>query len=159
MKFLSTRFGALEVSDGSILTFPSGILGFPDWSCYVILDHDTDAPFKWLHCVEEPSLAFVILDPALFDANYRLEITAEVLAEVKGIRADSLTLAVILTVPSDDPSRITANLRGPLLMNPHTRLCKQMVLPDEYPTRYPIFSIPSARRSSQTEPLSEAIPV
>jgi len=158
MKFSSTRFGSLEVHDGSILTFPSGILGFPDWSRYVILDHDTDAPFKWLHCVEEPSLAFVILDPALFDANYTVEIPAEVLAEVKGTTADSLTLAVILTIPSEDPGRITANLRGPLLMNSHTRLCKQMVLSDEYPTRYPIFSISSERRPLQAESRAYPIP-
>jgi flagellar assembly factor FliW len=158
MKFSSTRFGTLEVSDGSILTFPSGILGFPDWTRYVILDHDTDAPFKWLHCVEEPGLAFVILDPALFDANYRVEISAEVLAEVKGVAAGALTLAVILTIPSEDPGRITANLRGPLLMNPSTKLCKQMVLSDEYPTRYPIFAMPSVRQPLQTESRSEAIP-
>ena len=158
MKFSSTRFGTLEVSDNSILTFPSGILGFPDWSRYVILDHDTDAPFKWLHCVEEPGLAFVILNPALFYANYRVEISDEVLAEVKGTAADGLTLAVILTIPSEDPGRITANLRGPLLMNPTTRLCKQMVLSDEYPTRYPVFSIPSVRQSVQTESRSETIP-
>ena len=158
MKFSSTRFGTLEVSDDSILTFPSGILGFPDWTRYVILDHGTDAPFKWLHCIEEPSLAFVVLDPVLFHANYRVEIPDDVLAEVKGTAADGLTLAVILTIPSEDPGRITANLRGPLLMNPTTRLCKQMVLSDEYPTRYPVFSIPSVRQSGQTESRSETIP-
>jgi flagellar assembly factor FliW len=158
MEFSSTRFGTLEVPDTSILTFPSGILGFPDWTRYVILDHDTEAPFKWLHCVEEPSLAFVILDPALFHANYRVEITAEVLAEVKGTAADALTLAVILTIPSEDPGRITANLRGPLLMNHGTRLCKQMVVSDEYPTRYPIFSMTAVRQPAQTESQSEAIP-
>jgi flagellar assembly factor FliW len=158
MKFSSTRFGTLEVSDDSILTFPSGILGFPDWTRYVILDHGTDAPFKWLHCIEESSLAFVVLDPVLFHANYRVEIPDDVLAEVKGTAADGLTLAVILTIPSEDPGRITANLRGPLLMNPTTRLCKQMVLSDEYPTRYPIFSIPSVRQSVQTESRSETIP-
>ena len=85
MKFSSTRFGALEVSDTSILTFPSGILGFADWTRYVILDHGTDAPFKWLHCIEKSSLAFVVLDPVLFHANYRVEIPDDVLAEVKGL--------------------------------------------------------------------------
>lgn len=158
MKFASTRFGDLEVSDDSILTFPSGILGFPDWSRYVILDHDTDAPFKWLHCVEESSLAFVIIDPACFHPNYRVELPAEVLAEVKGTEADGLTLAVILTIPSDDPGRITANLRGPLVLNPQTRLCKQMVLSDDYPTRYPIFSMPVMRLPMEVESQSEAIP-
>lgn len=158
MKFASTRFGNLEVSDDSILTFPSGILGFPDWSRYVILDHDTDAPFKWLHCVEESSLAFVIIDPACFHPNYRVELPAEVLAEVKGTETDGLTLAVILTIPSDDPGRITANLRGPLVLNPQTRLCKQMVLSDEYPTRYPIFSMPVMQLPLEVESQTEAIP-
>lgn len=158
MKFSSTRFGSLEVPDSSILTFPSGILGFPDWSRYVILDHDTDAPFKWLHCVEEASLAFVILDPSVFYANYQVEISAEVLTEVKGTAADALTLAVILTIPSEDAAGVTANLRGPLLMNPETRLCKQMVLSDEYPTRYPIFAMPNVRQTVETESRTEAIP-
>ena len=158
MKFSSTRFGSLEVPDSSILTFPSGILGFPDWSRYVILDHDTDAPFKWLHCVEEASLAFVILDPSVFYANYQVEISAEVLTEVKGTAADALTLAVILTIPSEDAGGVTANLRGPLLMNPETRLCKQMVLSDEYPTRYPIFAMPNVRQTVRTESRAEAIP-
>jgi flagellar assembly factor FliW len=36
-----------------------------------MLDHDTDAPFKWLQCVEEPQLAFVILDPAFFKPDYQ----------------------------------------------------------------------------------------
>lgn len=158
MEFSSTRFGTLEVPDSSILTFPTGILGFPEWTRYVMLDHDTDAPFKWLHCIEESSLAFVILDPALFHADYRIELPAEALAEIKGTAADALTLAVILTIPSDDPGRITANLRGPLLMNPGTRLCKQMVLSDEYPTRYPVFSCQAVHQPAQTESQSEAIP-
>ena len=157
MEFSSTRFGTLEVPDTSILTFPSGILGFPDWTRYVILDYDTDAPFKWLHCIEESNLAFVILDPALFHANYRVEITAEALAEVKGTAADALTLAVILTIPSEDPGRITANLRGPLLMNPRTRRCKQLVLTEDYPTRYPVFSAPTHAERSQIHLLTEAI--
>jgi len=157
MKFSSTRFGVMNVADESLLTFPSGILGFPDWTRYVILDHDTEAPFKWLHCVEESSLAFVILDPSLFDATYRVEISPEVLAEVKGTAEDALTLAVILTIPSDDPGRITANLRGPLLLNPRTRLCKQMVLSDDYPTRYPVFTLSGNASSGHHEPRTHTI--
>ena len=53
---------------------------------------------------------------------------------------------------------ITANLRGPLLMNPSSRLCKQMVLSEDYPTRYPIFSMPPVCQPVQAEAQSEAIP-
>ena len=141
MKFVSTRFGNLEVDDGSLLTFPSGILGFPDRTRYVILDHDTDAPFKWLHCVDQADLAFVIIDPAFFKPDYRVQLAAEALAEIHaGPDCQDLTIAVILTIPSHDPSRITGNLRGPLVMNPRSRLCKQVVLSDDCPTRYPVFA-------------------
>ncbi len=154
MKCRSTRFGTFEVSDDQLLVFPSGILGFPDWTKYVILDHDTDAPFKWLQCVEEPHLAFVILDPALFKPDYHITITADALIEIQKLEDDELSVVTILTIPSDDPTAVTANLRGPLVMNHRTRLCKQLVLPEELPTRYPLFAVaPAAANQSPSQPL------
>jgi flagellar assembly factor FliW len=158
MNVSSTRFGLVDISAEALLTFPSGLLGFPEWTRYVMLDHDTDAPFKWLHCAEEASLAFVVIDPALFNENYQVTISPEAMFEVQGSETDEVTLAVILTIPSDDPSAVTANLRGPLLMNPRTRLCKQLVLSEDYPTRYPVFSAPRHAEIDQTLPLAEAIP-
>ena len=158
MNVASTRFGNLNVSPEALLTFPSGLLGFPEWTSYVMLDHDTNAPFKWLHCAEEASLAFVVIDPALFNKNYQVAISPEARGEVEGSETDELGLAVILTIPSDDPSAVTANLRGPLLMNPRTRLCKQLVLSEDYPTRYPVFPAPRHAERGQILPLAEAIP-
>jgi flagellar assembly factor FliW len=139
MKCHSTRFGTFNVEEDSILTFPCGLLGFHEFHRYVILDHDREAPFKWLQSLEEPALAFVIIDPGLFLDNYRIEVPREALSEVQGGETEAMATAVILTIPSDDPGRITANLRGPLLMNPRTKLCKQLVLSDEFPTRHPLF--------------------
>jgi flagellar assembly factor FliW len=135
----SSRFGQLNIDDDKVLTFPAGLLGFPESRRYVLLDHDTEAPFKWLQSLDEPAVAFVIIDPDLLLADYRIEVSGEAMAEVHGSEADELSTAVILTIPSDDPGRMTANLRGPLLMNQHTKLCKQLVLSDEYPTRHPLF--------------------
>ena len=158
MHVASTRFGNLNVPAEALLTFPSGVLGFPEWTRYVMLDHDTDAPFKWLHCVEEASLAFVVIDPALFNPNYQVAISPEARVEVEGNETDGLSLAVILTIPSDDPSAVTANLRGPLLMNPRTRLCKQLVLTEDYPTRYPVFSTAIHVEGGLIPACAEAIP-
>lgn len=152
MKCTSSRFGIFEVADDTVLSFPSGLLGFPDQHRYVILDHDTDVPFKWLQSLDESALAFVVIDPALFHADYRVDFTHEALAEVGSGEGEEMTLAVILTIPSDDPGRVTANLRGPLLMNPRTRLCKQLVLSDEFPTRYPLFPVASAARAGLPVP-------
>lgn len=137
----SSRFGTLEINDDSVLTFPSGLLGFPESRRYVILDHDTEAPFKWLQSLDEPALAFVIIDPDLLLADYHIEVAGDALAEVQGNEEGDLATAVILTIPSEDPGRMTANLRGPLLMNQRTKLCKQLVLSDEFPTRHPLFPV------------------
>lgn len=142
MKCQSTRFGTFEVNDDTLLVFPSGILGFPEWSKYVLLDHDTEAPFKWLQCVEEPQLAFVILDPDFFKPDYQIEVSLDALIEIQKQDSDELSVVTILTIPSDDPTAVTANLRGPLVMNHRTRLCKQLVLSEDWPTRYPLFSAP-----------------
>ena len=158
MNVASTRFGILNVPPETLLTFPSGLLGFPEWTRYVMLDHDTDAPFKWLHCVEEASLAFVVIDPASFNRNYQVTISEEARCEVEGNETDELSLVVILTIPSADPSAVTANLRGPLLMNPRTRLCKQLVLTEDYPTRYPVFPAHTHLEANQNAALAEAIP-
>jgi flagellar assembly factor FliW len=152
MKYTSSRLGTFEIKEENVLTFPSGLLGFPESQRYVMLDHDTAAPFKWLQSLDEPALAFVIINPDLLLTNYRVEVPAEAMAEVQGGGENDITTAVILTIPSDDPGRITANLRGPLLMNPRTRLCKQLVLSDEFPTRHPLFPLtaPDATTADQS---------
>lgn len=139
MKCTSTRFGSFEVRDESIVTFPSGLLGFSEQQRYVILDHDTEAPFKWLQSVEEPTLAFVILDPTTFYSDYHIDVPADAMAETRAVEREDLALVVILTIPSDDPGRITANLRGPLVISHKTKLGKQLVLSEDFPTRHPLF--------------------
>jgi flagellar assembly factor FliW len=156
MKCTSTRFGLFEVPDESIICFPSGLLGFPEQRRYVILDHDTDAPFKWLQSVEEPGLAFVILDPATFHPDYQVDLPDDALAEIRAGEREGFALVVILTIPSDDPGRITANLRGPLVISHQTKLGKQLVLSEDFPTRHPLFPVsgpPSAEMVQASRPV------
>jgi flagellar assembly factor FliW len=94
--------------------------------------------------VEQADLAFVIIDPTLFKPDYRVSPSPEALAEIHATSGQDLVMAVLLTIPSDDPGRVTANLRGPLVMNPETRLCKQVVLSEDCPTRYPLFTLEQA---------------
>ena len=48
-------------------------------------------------------------------------------------------VCVILVVPND-PKQITANLRGPIVINPELRLGIQLVLAgEEFPVHAPLF--------------------
>ena len=42
----STRFGDMECPEDRMLKIPSGIIGFPASTRYLILDHDRDVPFQ-----------------------------------------------------------------------------------------------------------------
>ena len=49
MKINTLRFGELEVSEDQIFHFPMGILGFASSKSFVIIDLESQKPFKWLH--------------------------------------------------------------------------------------------------------------
>ncbi len=140
MKIDTTRFGLLEVDEATLLTVPEGIIGFPESTRYVILDSSRQPAFKWLQSVQEPHLAFVIVEPAVVKHDYRFAVGIEELTEIGAEGPEDLTVFIILTVPSPDPASITANLRGPVIVNARTRVAKQVVLHQEFPTRYPIFN-------------------
>lgn len=139
MKIQTSRFGEIEVNEDMLLTFPAGIIGFPESTRYIILEHDRPAPFRWMQSVDEPDLAFAIADPADVQPDYQVTVRAEDLADLGSPDEGDILLFVILTVRSADPSDMTANLRGPIAANVSTRRAKQLVLADELPTRAPLF--------------------
>jgi flagellar assembly factor FliW len=144
MKITTSRFGELECREEVLVRFPSGIIGFPRSTRYIILDHDREAPFKWLQSVDEGDLAFVIMDPRLFKPDYQATMEPAALADLGSPANEDLILFVLLTVPSGDPDRITANLKAPVVVHEPTRKAKQIILHDELPTRYPLFAQPVA---------------
>ncbi len=140
IKFESTRFGSLEVAEDRVISFPAGILGFPDARRFVMIDHKGDIPFKWLQSVDEPEVAFITINPLLIKEDYKLSINESDIADIGKYEAESLAFLVILTIPNDNPKGTTANLRGPLVINSNTNTAKQVVLQnDTYPIKYPLY--------------------
>ncbi len=66
------RFGELEIADSDIITMDDGLLGFPEYHRYVLASNPDQAPFLWLQCVDEPDLAFVVVNPYLFFPGYQV---------------------------------------------------------------------------------------
>lgn len=139
MRVQTSRFGEIEVDEANVVTFSAGIIGFPSMTRYVLRDHDRDMPFQWLQSLDNGDLAFIVMNPTLVTMDYRVALGPQEIADLGSSNADDLTLWVILTVPSPDPNRITANLQGPIIINTKTHYGKQLVLREEHPTRYPLF--------------------
>ena len=138
----TTRFGQLTVPGTQLITIPDGLLGFPTATRYVILHHDQDQgiPFRWLQSVEHPALAFVIVDPWILKPDYALELSDEVCESLQLSEEEGPLIFSIVTVPLE-PAMMTANLQGPLVVNPASRLGQQVVLTNHpYTTRHLILS-------------------
>ena len=82
MKYLTSRFGEIGFEEKDILFLPKGILGFSQLSKYVIIEKSEYDPFKWLQSVEDPDVAFVIVNPTLLFPNYKLEVHEKELEEL-----------------------------------------------------------------------------
>ena len=143
MQIATTRFGALEVQEEQIIHIPNGIVGFPDDRKYILLEQKKGSPFIWLQSVANGALAFVLIDPLLFKPDYKVEIGED--AEDLGLKnggneAQIMAIVNILNRGEDGkPIAITANLLGPIVINPQKRLAKQVVLyGGQYSHRHPI---------------------
>ena len=139
MRINTKRFGELEIDPKNVLTFPNGLLGFKDVRDYILIDPSENSPLKWLQSVDVPELAFVVTDPLLFKPDYEIRIYRTDLEDIEVTDPDHVIQLVIVTVPRD-PSKMTANLKGPLLINTENNMGKQLVLDDsEYELKYQLL--------------------
>lgn len=136
----STRFGRIEVDKEAVITFSQGLFGFENYRRFVVLCPDEKSPFRWLQSMEEPSLAFVVIEPRYFMPDYAPTIS-DADAEAIGLNADTPYLIfVVVTIPPGKPEQMTANLMGPILVNAETRMARQVIVEDEcYTTKHSIL--------------------
>lgn len=129
----------MTVEDEQIIEFPDGVLGFDYIKKFALLEEE-GSPFQWLQAIDEPSLAFVIISPLSFIDEYSLVISQGDLDDVEAKTPEELLVFSIVTIPSDNPSAMTANLQGPIIVNPEKRKGKQAIsLSDKYRVRHNIM--------------------
>ena len=136
----TTRFGTVSVSEEDILTFPEGMLGFSKLNEYVLIERVDDSLFLWMQAVKKPSVAFPLLEPQILEKGYKVDLAEE---DRETLDLDNLSQCkafAIITIPSD-PTKMTANLKAPIVINLKKRLAKQVILhAQDYPIRQAIFS-------------------
>lgn len=143
MHIETTRFGALDVEERKVITFPDGMPGFEEHRLFTLVPHHTagggkGSPFVWLQSLEDGGLAFLAMEPHQAFPDYaprvpRAELESLALTE----EAARPRLYSLLTIPQGDPGGITANLLAPVVVNARARVAKQIVLnTDQYGLRH-----------------------
>lgn len=139
MKVQSSRFGELEIAPTDIVEFSDGLLGFPDCKRFTLLADAAHEPFMWMQSLDEPALAFVVLDPLLVEPDYRVETNPTDIEELEIQDPTKAHILVIVSIP-ENPMEMTANLKGPIIVNPENRKATQLVLvTDRYQTKHPVM--------------------
>ena len=133
----STRFGTLEVPKESVIEFPAGMIGFPRYTRYIMLEHKP--PFSWLQSLDEPDLAFVVVDGFEFGDSYRVK-PPQNDKDVPFAENDEFAILVIVTV-RPNPADTTANLKAPLFVNVEMRKGVQVIFDNpNFSTRFPLWA-------------------
>jgi flagellar assembly factor FliW len=133
--------GRVTVSENQIITFPSGLPGFPNFRRYTLLNSHLKSPFYCLQCLDDPSLAFLLTEPAAVVPDYRPKKSVNDLKDLQAASIDDLQILVTLTIPPGRPREMTANLMSPLLINQARGLGKQVVIDKpQYSHQHPVIT-------------------
>ena len=139
MEIESSRFGRLVIDDERVMTFPNGLLGFPDHTRFALIQTGEENYFFWLQSVDEPNLAFVVTDPTIFFKDYDVPVRDETRTDLKLSDEAFLQVFVICNKVGE---WLTGNLLGPILVNAQNRLAQQVVLTEKkWTTRQPLLRL------------------
>lgn len=139
---INTRlFNEVEVDEEKKLTFPGGIIGFPDLQNFVLI-HDeekSDGSIRWMQSIEEPNFAMPVVDPLIVLPDYNPQVEEDLLKKLGEYGEGDLLVLVTITVPHD-LTKMTVNLKAPFVINTATKKACQIIVED-YEVRFPIYEI------------------
>lgn len=142
MLIQTTRFGAVDIDEQSLLSMPSGMLGFEEVTQYCLIPHAPDSPFRWLQAATMPELAFIVVNPFEFFPDYDVALPEADARRIGVHGADDVAVLSVVTVRNGE---LTANLIGPIVINTATKSAAQVVLTDtHYSTRHTLCNAAAA---------------
>ena len=131
VKLSTSNFGNLSIEKENIITFEQGLLGFEELKQFAIIDLEECLPFEWLVSVEDPIVAFPILNPTLFFSDYKPSLSKDDLISLNIKKEKDVEMFCIVTLDKK-PENVTLNLKGPILINMKNKIGKQVVLTEDY---------------------------
>lgn len=152
MRIETTRFGMVEIAAEDVLEFERGPFGFEDVHRWVLLRHAQGSPLRLLQAVDRPEVSFAVLEPFLICPDYTVELSKHEAAAV-GWWNDTNVLVFVIVGVTADPNEMTANMKGPILIDPESRRGMQIVLPgDRWSSRLRVMEALRSRSETASPP-------
>lgn len=140
MEILSPIHGTIVYEEDEIITFEKGVPGFQDLKNFVIKEVGEDSPFSILQSIEDKEIGFILISPFLVNDKYEINLSKEIINNLKIKSPDEVLLYSIVTLNSNMKG-ITANLKAPIIINLDTKKAEQYIIDkDTYKIKEKIFS-------------------
>lgn len=146
MQIITSRFGLVEIDADDVFEFPAGLIGLEGCRKWVLLADAENSALGWLQSTERPDVALATVSPLRYVEDFQIRVTTRDLAP---LRLNSVSDAQILAIVSKNGSRITANLKAPLVFHLERRIGLQVVTRNEQPLQHELpVRTASLRRSA-----------
>lgn len=155
---LETPGGNIEYLKEDVYIFPQGIIGYEIWKRYLLLPIPgvpDDSPYMMLQSIENKDLSFILMQIIVEDTDDDEEEPIIYHKHLKPLLDEcKMTLnktAVLLVISIESgfngTQEISANLAGPILMDPETRVGRQVVLEEERYESKKVISVESVKKA------------
>lgn len=139
MKLQTKYFGEIDYEREDVLSFPAGLFGFDEEREFLLLPFDGSAgTMLCFQSTKTPALAFVAMDAFALLPEYSPVLQSAEL-ESMGVEENEALAYYVLCVVKNPVSESTVNLKCPVVINPDTRVARQVILDtDTYEMRHPL---------------------
>ena len=139
MVLISRIHGEIEYEQDDIITFKKGILGLEELKRYLLIKLDEYEPFYLLQAIDDEDIGFILACPFDFYNQYEFELKEDLIERLDIKKQEEVTIFTTVTLNSDI-SKITTNLKAPIIINISNKLGEQIILDKEkYQIKHPLM--------------------
>ena len=113
------------VNHGNRIQFPLGLLGFEQIKEYELLADPAEEPFMWLQMADRTSQSFLVVPPTTVVPDYNPDLSPDDVEFLELREPGDALLVNIVTLRGRQEA--TINLKGPIVINRHTLIGKQVI--------------------------------
>ena len=153
MRVETKLFGVIEIADDKVITLTRGLIGFPQMQHFTLIydeQKQNRGTIMWFQSLDEPEFAMPVVDPSSICEDYNPTVNDELLSAIGELNDENLFVLVTIKVPSDI-TKMTINLKGPIIINSDTRLGEQIIVEDDVDMRFPIYDILQSKKEKVGE--------
>jgi len=153
MQAKTRLFGTIDIPDDKVIVLENGMIGFPDMRHFALIfdaDKENGGKIKWLQSMDEPEMAFPVMDPTFIKKDYNPAINEEILKPLGKLTEENTFVLTTVTVPRE-LEKMSINLKAPIIINSETNKGAQIIVEDDMPVKYMIYDLLKSRKEKAGE--------